>query len=35
VPSSVLEELTVHLASDVREVLEVALAPAAQAAVAA
>jgi ATP-dependent Lon protease len=28
VPASVLEELTVHLATDVREVLEVALAPA-------
>ena len=30
VPESVLEELTVHLATDVREVLDVALAPAAQ-----
>jgi ATP-dependent Lon protease len=35
VPSSVLDELTVHLATDVREVLEVALAPATSAAVAA
>jgi ATP-dependent Lon protease len=35
VPASVLDELTVHLASDVREVLEVALAPAPVAAMAA
>jgi ATP-dependent Lon protease len=35
VPASVLEELTVHLATDVREVLEVALAPARTAATAA
>jgi ATP-dependent Lon protease len=35
VPSSVLDELTVHLATDVREVLEVALAPVTSAAVAA
>jgi ATP-dependent Lon protease len=35
VPSSVLDELTVHLASDVREVLEIALAAAPSAAVAA
>ena len=34
VPSSVLAELTVHLASDVREVLEVALAPVTEATVA-
>jgi ATP-dependent Lon protease len=31
VPSAVLEELTVHLVSDVREVLEIALQPAAAA----
>jgi ATP-dependent Lon protease len=35
VPASVLDELTVHLATDVREVLEVALAPARTAATAA
>ncbi|MBB4907427.1 endopeptidase La [Actinophytocola algeriensis] len=35
VPASVLDELTVHLATDVREVLEVALAPARAAATAA
>jgi ATP-dependent Lon protease len=35
VPQSVLEELTVHLATDVREVLDVALAPAPAAATAA
>jgi ATP-dependent Lon protease len=32
VPASVLSDLDVHLASDVREVLEVALAPASSAA---